>query len=193
MKVAIISTSPRQDSNSLKVAKYLKSLFGAQESAISLFDFREIDIPMVGRGSLDPQNLSAFQQNLIKIWGEADLVVMAVPEYNWITSGELINALHQLGKKPYLQLFNDKVFALVGVSSGRGGRQPCLEVGMIINKLVGFTKQESVVSPLFFESHDTGKNLDEEGMPTGNEIYTKGIMEFVDYTLRMARRWHGVQ
>ncbi|GHB85565.1 NADPH-dependent FMN reductase [Persicitalea jodogahamensis] len=191
MKVAIISTSPRQDSNSLKVAKYLKSLFGAHESDTSLFDFREIDIPMVGRGSLDPQNLSAFQQGLIQVWGEADLVVMAVPEYNWITSGELINALHQLGKKPFLRLFDDKVFALVGVSSGRGGRQPCLEVAMIVNKLIGFNKQVSVVSPLYFESHETGKNLEEDGTPTGNEVYTKGVIDFVDYTLRVARRWHG--
>ncbi len=193
MKVAIISTSPRKESNSLKVAKYLESLFAAHESDTSIFDFREIDIPMVGRGSLDLQNLSAFQQKLIKIWGEADLVVMAVPEYNWITSGELINALHQLGKKPFLQLFDNKVFALVGVSSGRGGRQPCLEVAMIINKLIGFNKEVSVVSPLYFESHETGKNLEEDGTPTGNEVYTKGVIEFVDYTLRIARRWHGVK
>lgn len=193
MKVAILSTSPRQDSNSLKVAKYLQSLFAAHESDTSLYDFREIDIPMVGRGSLDPENLSAFQQQLIKTWGEADLVVMAVPEYNWITSGELINALHQLGKKPFLELFDNKTFALVGVSSGRGGRQPCLEVSKIINKLIGFTSQASVVSPLYFESHDTGKNLEDDGTPTGNEIYTKGVIEFVDYTLRIARRWHGVK
>lgn len=193
MKVAIISTSPRQDSNSLKVAKYLKSLFSSHESDTSLFDFREIDIPMVGRGGLDPQNLSAFQQKLIKVWGVADLVVMAVPEYNWITSGELINALHQLGKKPFLNLFDNKVFALVGVSSGRGGRQPCLEVGMIINKLIGFNKEISIVSPLYFESHETGKNLEEDGTPTGNEVYTKGVIEFVDYTLRIAHRWHGVK
>ena len=193
MKVAIISTSPRQESNSLKVAKYLKSLIAAHESDTTMFDFREIDIPMVGRGSLDPQNLSAFQQKLIKIWGEADLVVMAVPEYNWITSGELINALHQLGKKPFLNLFDNKVFALVGVSSGRGGRQPCLEVGMIINKLIGFNKEVSMVSPLYFESHETGQNLDEDGKPTGNETYAKGITEFVDYTLRVAKRWHGVK
>lgn len=193
MKVAIISTSPRQDSNSLKVAKYLKSLISAHESDTSLVDFREIDIPMVGQGTLDEDNLSDFQEKLITVWGDADLVVMAAPEYNWITSGQLINALHQLGKKPFLHLFNNKVFALVGVSAGRGGRQPCIEVSMIINKLIGFTKQEAIVSPLFFESHETGKNLEEDGTPTGNETYTKGMIEFVDYTLRIAKRWHGVK
>ncbi|WP_373513969.1 NAD(P)H-dependent oxidoreductase [Persicitalea sp.] len=193
MKVAIISTSPRQNSNSLKVAKYLKSLISAHESDTSLVDFREIDIPMVGQGTLDEDNLSDFQEKLITVWGDADLVVMAAPEYNWITSGQLINALHQLGKKPFLHLFNNKVFALVGVSAGRGGRQPCIEVSMIINKLIGFTKQEAIVSPLFFESHETGKNLEEDGTPTGNETYTKGMIEFVDYTLRIAKRWHEVK
>ncbi len=193
MKVAIISTSPRQGSNSLKVANYLKSLIAAHESDTSVYDFREIDIPMVGQGSLDEDNLTEFQAGLIKIWGEADLVVMAAPEYNWITSGQLINALHMLGKKPYLHLFNNKVFALAGVSSGRGGRQPCIELSMIINKLIGFNQQEAMVSPLFIESHDTGKNLNEDGTPVGNEVYTKGMVEFVDYTLRIAKRWHGVK
>ncbi|MPR33359.1 NADPH-dependent FMN reductase [Salmonirosea aquatica] len=191
MKIAIISASPRKDSNSLKVGKYLKSLFTAQESDVSLFDFEEIDIPMVGRGSLDKENLTPFQQKLVALWGEADLVVFAIPEYNWMTSGEFINMLHQVGTKPFAHLFDQKVFGLVGVSSGRGGRRPCLEMTIMINKLISFLNQYSVISPKLFESHETGKNLDDEGNSTGNEFYEKGLADFVDYTLKIARQWHG--
>lgn len=191
MKIAIISGSPRKESNSIKVARYLKSLFSAQESEVSFFDFEEIDIPMVGRGSLEKENLTDFQQKLLKVWGEADLVVFAIPEYNWMTSGEFINMLHQVGTKPFAHLFHQKVFALVGVSSGRGGRRPCLEMTIMINKLISFLNQYSVISPKLFESHETGKNLDADGNSTGNEIYEKGMADFVNYTLKIARQWHG--
>jgi len=192
MKVAIISTSPREESNSLKVARYLQSLFSEEEQKVSLHDFREIDIPMVGRGDLDKDNLTPFQQKLLQVWGESDLVVFTIPEYNWMTSGELINALHQLGTKPFAHLFDGKVFGLVGVSSGRGGRRPCLEINVMVNKLISFLNKQSVISPKIFESHETAKNLQEDGTSTGNEIYEKGIKDFVKYTLRIARQWHHV-
>lgn len=192
MKIAIISTSPRKGSNSLKVAKYLKSILSEQQDDLSLFHFEEVDIPMVGRKKLDKDNLSEFQQKLLHVWGEADLVIFTLPEYNWTTSGELINALHQLGTKPFADLFNNKVFALVGVSTGRGGRQPCLEINMVVNKLISFLNQHSVVSPKIFESHETSKNLNAEGDSEGNDIYEKGVRDFVNFTLRIAQQWHGV-
>ena len=148
---------------------------------------------MIGQGSLDKDNLTDFQQKLLKVWSEADVVVFAIPEYNWMTSGEFINMLHQVGTKPFAHLFNQKVFALVGVSSGRGGRRPCLEMTIMINKLISFLNQYSVISPKLFESHETGKNLDSKGQSTGNEIFEKGMADFVSYTLKIARQWHGVK
>lgn len=192
MKVAVISTSPRQGSNSLKVAKYIQSqVLALGVSEVSIANFEEIDIPMVGRGSLDQDNLTPFQQNLLKVWGEADIVIFTVPEYNWITSGELINAMHQLGGSPFAHLFNNKVFAFAGVSSGRGGRMPCLEMTTLTNKLISFLYQHSIVSPKLFESHETGNNLTDNGESTGNKIYEKGVSDFVQYTLRIAKQWHG--
>ena len=193
MKIAVISTSPRQGSNSLKAARYLENtLRESGQEEVELLDFEGVDIPMVGRGSLDKEKLTPFQQKLIRTWEAAEVVIFTVPEYNWTTSGELINALHQLGGKPFASLFHEKVFALVGVSSGRGGRRPCLEMTILLNKLISFLNQTSVVSPKLFESHDTGKNLDEAGNSTGNGTYEKGVQDFLDYTLKIAHRWHGV-
>jgi chromate reductase len=193
MKVAVISTSPRMGSNSLKVAKYIQFLVEEQGvNEVGLANFENVDIPMVGRGSLDQDNLTPFQQNLIATWGAADVVIFTVPEYNWITSGELINAMHQLGGKPFAHLFDKKVFALVGVSSGRGGRRPALEITTLTNKLISFLNKYSIISPKLFESHETGDNLTEDGESIGNNIYEHGASDFVQYTLRIAKQWHGV-
>lgn len=191
MKIAIISTSPREGSNSLKVARYLKKVLAEKGYTDSLiFDFRKNDIPLVGRGEVDPANLTAAQKDLVDTWGDADVVVFIVPEYNWLTGGELINALHQLGSHHFKHLFNDKVFAMAGVSTGRGGRRPCLELTTLVNKLISFLHVHSVISPKLFESHETNKQLTEDGISTGNPVYEKGLSEFVDYTLTIAKKWH---
>ena len=192
MKIAVISTSPRKNSNSLKVARYVKNVLteqGAKE--VDIFHFEEVDIPMVGRGSLDKKNLTPFQQELYTTWNEADLIIFILPEYNWTLSGEIVNAMHQLGSKDFAHLFNGKVFAMVGVSSGRGGRTPCLDMTTLTNKLISFLNQYSIVSPKIFESHETGANLDQDGRSTGNPVYEKGVKDFVNYTLKVAWKWHG--
>ncbi|CAG5007243.1 hypothetical protein DYBT9275_04002 [Dyadobacter sp. CECT 9275] len=190
MKISILSTSPRKASNSLKVARYISSQLPQDGHEISVFNFEDIDIPMIGRASLDISHLTLFQKNLIAVWEPAELVIFVVPEYNWTTSGELINAMHQLGEKEYASLFDNKVFAFVGVSSGRGGRRPCIEVGLLVNKLISFLNVHSVVSPKLFESHETARNLDEGGYSKGNAIYEKGIADFLKYTLEIAKKWH---
>ena len=190
MKISILSTSPRPESNSIKVARYIKSKLNGTSHDISLFSFVGVDIPMVGRGDLDMANLSTFQTELINNWKEAELVIFVVPEYNWITSGELINALHQLGNDATAYLFDNKAFAFVGVSSGRGGRIPCLEMTRMVNKLISFLNVHSIVSPKLFESHETAANLEPDGTSKGNLVYEKGIADFLKYTLKIAERWH---
>lgn len=190
MKISILSTSPRPESNSIKVARYIKSKLNGTSHDISLFSFVGVDIPMVGRGDLDIANLSTFQTELINNWKEAELVIFVVPEYNWITSGELINSLHQLGNDATAYLFDNKAFAFVGVSSGRGGRIPCLEMTRMVNKLISFLNVHSIVSPKLFESHETASNLEPDGTSKGNLVYEKGIADFLKYTLKTAERWH---
>jgi chromate reductase, NAD(P)H dehydrogenase (quinone) len=193
MKINIISTSPRKESNSLKVAKYLQKQFSKKENAVEnvvlLNDFEACDVPNVGRGSLDKNKLTAFQKTLINHWQESELIVMVVPEYNWTTSAEIINLIHQIGNDDFKHLFNEKVFAFVGVSSGRGGRLPCLEMTTLVNKMISFTGQLSIVSPKLYESHETPKNLDADGNSLGNTIYENTMKDFTDYTLKIAQKW----
>lgn len=190
MNIAVIATSPRKNSNSLRFAKYLQQV--AQESGVdevTVVDFHLFDIPSVGRGVINKNALTDFQQALIGAWEQADLVIFVTPEYNWTVNGDLLNALHQLGSKDFMHLFNDKTFALAGVSAGRGGKIPCLELTTVINKIINFTNQYSVVSPRIYESHETPKNLDEHSKSVGNDIYEDTVKAFVDYSITVAKRW----
>lgn len=190
MNIAIISTSPRQKSNSLKVARYMKSLVEAHTDVeVTLTDFEAADIPMVGRGNLSPGSLSEFQQNLIANWEEADLVLFVVPEYNWITGGELINAFHQLGGKHFRNLFDNRTFAFVGVSNGKGGRLPGIEMTTLVNKIISVLGGEAIVSPKIFESQYTQNELDENGVFKGDASYEKAATDFVAFSLKVAARW----
>ena len=190
MNIAIIATSPRKNSNSLRFSKYLQKV--AQTSGyenITVVDFHHFDIPTVGRGTVDKDALTDFQNELITVWGSADLVFFVTPEYNFTVNGDLLNALHQLGTKDFAHLFNNKVFAFAGVSAGRGGKVPCLELTTVVNKIINFSNQYSVVSPRIFESHETHKNLDENSDSVGNKIYEDGIKAFLDYSLEVTKRW----
>ena len=190
MNIAIIATSPRKNSNSLRFSKYLQKVLQTSDiQDTTIVDFHHFDIPSVGRGIINKEALTDFQRELLTAWEKADLVFFVTPEYNFTVNGDLLNALHQLGSKDFAHLFNNKIFALAGVSSGRGGKTPCLELTTVINKIINFSNQYSVVSPRIFESHETHKNLDENADSVGNKIYEDGVKAFLDYSLEVTNRW----
>lgn len=190
MKIALISTSSRKNSNSLRFVNYLRHLLteGAQHE-VSLVTFDAYDIPFVGQGSVHKDALTPFQEELINTWEAADLVIFAMPEYNWTAPPQATNAIHQLGGPAFKHLFDNKVFAMVGISNGRGGRQPALDMTTVVNKIISFTNNYAIVSPKLYESHETDKNLDEQGHFIGHEIYERTAKAFLDYTLNVAQRW----
>ncbi|MBI38913.1 MAG: flavoprotein [Leptospiraceae bacterium] len=190
MHISVISGSPRKDSNSLRVSRALaKNLTERGHQCPAPIDFHNADIPLVGRGSLDSNNLSSFQEQLIDSMRASSLVIFVVPEYNWITSGEIINAIHQIGNKDLKDVFHNRTFAMVGVSTGRGGRRPAIEMQTLVNKMISFTDGRAIVSPRLLESHETEKNLDAQGESLGNAIYEKTMNAFLDYSLDITEMW----
>lgn len=194
MKIALISTSPRKNSNSLRFVSYLRHLLTeAAQHEVSIVSFDEYDIPFVGQGVVKKDALTPFQAELINTWETADLVIFAMPEYNWTAPPQATNTIHQLGGPAFKHLFDNKVFAMVGVSNGRGGRQPALDMTTVVNKIVSFTNSYSIVSPKLYESHETDKNLNEAGEFIGHEVYERTARAFLDYTLTVAQRWIGAE
>lgn len=190
MKIALISTSSRKNSNSLRFVNYVRHLLTAEgQHEVSVVTFEHYDIPFVGQGSVKPDQLTPFQQELTSAWEAADLVLFAMPEYNWTAPPQATNAIHQLGGPSFKHLFENKVFAMVGISNGRGGRQPALDMTTVMNKIISFTNSYSIVSPKLYESHETDKNLDENGQFVGHDVYERTVNAFLTYTLNVANRW----
>lgn len=190
MQILIISTSAQKDSSTKKVSRFLKRNFEAEGfSQTKVIDFELFDLPSIGAKSLHPDRLSLFQQSLIHTWEKADLVVIACPEYNWSVNAEVLTMLEQLGSRTFRHLFDQKVFAMVGVSSGRGGRLPALEITKITNKLISFLGTLSVVSPKILECHEVPHNLDVDGTSTGNALFDREVRNFVRYSVAIADRW----
>lgn len=186
MKVCILSGSARKDNNTLRVAKALSNL--VEESTI--IDFQAYDLPNFNQQNIQPGSESPFQKRLIEAIDSAQLLLVLTPEYNWFPTAEIINTIHQLAVKDYIHIFDNTVIATVGVSAGRGGRMPAVQLTTVFNKIIGFFGLNSIVSSGVFEVQEVTKCMDEEGNLLDNTAFNKGILNFVDYSSKVAQRWH---
>jgi chromate reductase len=196
MRVSIIAGSPRKSSNTLRVAKAIANEFSrAHGITPRLVDFAYYDIPLMAQGEITAASiLTPFQKELIEAMDDADLVFILSPEYNWMPSAEIINMVHQLATNDFRRIFENKVYAMAGVSNGRGGKIPAIQLSYVINKLLNvFHTETSFVSAKTFESQFTHDVLDENGNSMGNAVYDKGLQAFVTYAVNVSRRWFGVK
>ena len=190
MNITILSASPLSNSNSMRFCMMLQKKLALKGHHVEIIDFEKFDIPFMNKGEVDPENLNAFQKELIDSVTNARLVFICSPEYNWMPSAELINMFHQLGDRKFKPFFDNKVFAIAGISSGKGGKMPCIQITYVLNKLINFLDCDSIVSSRNFESHFTHKELSEDGDILGNEMYEKGVDAFLNFALRTTERWH---
>lgn len=188
MRICIISGSSRSSNNTLKVAKAIEKQLSSFHS-VRLIDFQKFDLPMYNQVQMNDSNKTEFQQELFNALSESHIIIMASPEYNWTTTPELLQLCNVLSERNQLHCIQNKIFAFVGVSSGKGGKTPCIQLMQILNKIISFHKASSVVSSKIFESHFTKEVVDENGNLLQNEMYNKGLEEFLDYTCKIAERW----
>lgn len=189
-KITILCASPRSNSNSLKVSKGLKRVFNEKGfNQVHIVDFKDYDIPFLNQGKVDLNSLTPFQADLINNWSEANLVLIVCPEYNWFPTAEIINLLHQVGDTPFKHLFDNRIFSFVGVSSGRGGRIPTIQLAYVINKLINVLNTHAITAPKSFEVQFAPKVLDADGLSLGNEEFDKGMNLFIEHTIKLMGRY----
>lgn len=189
MNICIISGSARANNNTIRVAKAIAQRLSNLQHEISLVDFMGYDIPLINQATIDVNAFTPFQQHLVQSMEVANAIIVITPEYNWTTTPEILNWLHRFGDKKFASLFNEKVFATVGVSTGKGGKAPAIHLHSVLNKIISFTDLNSVVSPKIFEAHFTKEVLDENGNSLGNQMFDAGLNDFIQYTLRVTQRW----
>lgn len=189
--ITILSGSPRKNSSTLRVARAIMNIIGELDPSqeVKIVDFNGFDIPSANRGSVNVHHLTPWQAGLYDSMSASSLVFVLTPEYNWFPSAEIIQMLHAMGGGSFAHMWNKKVFATSGTSSGRGGRMPAVQLSYAINKVINVFSFESVVSAKMFESQFTDKMLDEDGRSLGNEEYMRGLVAFVEYNMRLAAKW----
>ncbi|MGB0849830.1 MAG: NAD(P)H-dependent oxidoreductase [Bacteroidia bacterium] len=185
MKVGIISGSARKGNNTIRVAYALSKLIDSCE----IVDFQNYDLPGFAEEPMNVGSESPFQKKLIQVMNESQLVFILSPEYNWFPSAEIINMVHVFGSDDYKDMFDNKVIATIGVSSGRGGRMPAVQLSYVFNKIISFMELNSVVSPKSFEAQEVTKCIGEGGELLEVLPFNKGFESFVDYSVKLAKRW----
>lgn len=188
MKVCILSGSPGENSNTIKISKAIYNKLSAI-AAVEIVDFSKSDIPLSGHGNVNISQLTVFQKHLYQSMSEAELVFIISPEYNWMPSAEIINFINQMADKPFSSMWDNKVFALAGVSNGRGGKMPIVQLLTMLSKVLGFMNFNSIISPRPFESQFTQLALDEEGNSLGNTEFDKGLNFFIETAIKFNKRW----
>jgi len=189
--IGILCGSSRTNSNTARVGKAIKRLLiekGIESTRIYMPNFEDYDIPFSNRGTLKPGQLSTFSESVHECLAESKLIFILSPEYNWFPTPEIINLINQFGKREFAECWEGKVFATCGISSGRGGRIPAIQLGYMLNKLINVMNFNSIVSAKNFESQFTPKALDLEGNSLGNPEYDAGLDNFVQYNLNLMRK-----
>jgi chromate reductase len=188
--ITILSGSPRTNSNTIRVAKAIEKECILQGHETELVDFADYDLPNLNQTDIDLNNLTTFQQKLIGNMKKPGLVIICTPEYNWLPSSELINMINQLAGGKTLDMFNNKVFAMAGISAGRGGRYPAIVLSSALNKIIGYFGLKSFVSGKLFEAQFVPQVINEEGELLDNIKFNIGLKEFVHYNLEISKNWN---
>lgn len=135
MKIVVIACSTRPQSQSLKVAEYLRQRLESFETEAGLVDLNAQRLPLY-----DDSDLGAWEEVWRPMSEEleaAEGYVFVSPEWNGTTGPGLVNMLlyvdNEMAHKPVMT---------VGVSAGRGGTYPLVDM-----RLMGYKNNHYVITP----------------------------------------------
>jgi chromate reductase len=186
MYCLILSGSARKNSNTLRFSNAVHKLIVEQNHESHVVDFNEYDFPNFNQKSINWEDPSSFQTLVREHFTKAQLVFVHSPEYNWMPSAEILQFFNQFATNKHLALFHNKVFAMAGTSSGRGGRMPAVQLSNVVNKILGFFDGKAIVSPKIFEAQFVPQVIAADGTLLENEEFNKGLRAYVAGNLALA-------
>lgn len=190
MKVSILSGSSRINNNTLRLGLAMEKVLKGGGIDANVVDFQGYDIPFLNKGEMSGKGSTPFQKYLLESWEESRLIIILSPEYNWFPSAELVNMIHQLGHRNFAHLFEGKIFVFCGVSTGRGGRLPAVQLSGVFEKVVAHLHMHSIISPKKFEGHFITKEVDDSGNFIGDGTFELSLRRFLDYNVQLAVKFN---
>lgn len=120
LKVLGMSGSLRSDSYNRKVLQVAKKIAADLGAEVSEIDLRELNLPMYD-GDIESAGIPEPVQKLKAAILEADVLLIASPEYNYSVSGALKNAIDWASRPYGNNSLDGKFAAIFGVSIGSFG------------------------------------------------------------------------
>jgi len=169
MKIVIISGSTRPDSQSLKVAEYLRSQLENLAANTAIVDLNTQRLPLFddSKDGLWQEVWTPIEEQLLA----ADGFIFVSPEWDGMFNVGLHNMFHYTTAKHVLA---HKPTMLVGVSDGMGGAYPLAQL-----RTVGSKNTHFVVSPESLRISKVKEVL------VNGEIVIEGVKQRAEYSLKV--------
>jgi NAD(P)H-dependent FMN reductase len=155
MRIEIISGSPRQESVTVRVAKFLETeLKQRTEHEIGLIDLREWELPHVEKVYSSVDSVPVEWRPIAERIFKADAFILVTPEYNGSYAPSLKNLLDHFPKQIR------KPFGLVTASPGAfGGIRATQQLLVLVPALFGIASPHLLVVPQVDKKFDENNNL----------------------------------
>lgn len=170
MTIAIVGSSMRENAQSLKIAKWLKDHAEKKlDCNVELLDLHELALPMFTTS----QENDASVGKVLEVFEQADAAVFVSPEWDGMMSHGLVNMQHYLGH----ELANKPVM-LVGVSAGRGGHYPIMQM-----RTMGYKNNHYIISPEALVVQGVNDTFNDHDM--SEHVSDKMLKDRADYGLKV--------
>ena len=179
MNIVIVSSSPRKDSITHRVALHLKdNLIKNTPFNISLIDVRDWNLGLLQNVFSSIDKTPDEYKELAQIMFNANAFILVTPEYNGSYSAALNNLFDHFPKQ------SKKVFGLVTASVGAmGGMRASQQLLLLVPALFGIASPQMLIVP------NVDKTFDEKGVLI-NATFATNIDTFLSNFLWLSKTIH---
>jgi len=186
MKITLVSGSSRANSQSLKVAHWLKEHLHNLGASTHIIDLHIHDLPLKHEEIYQDIDELPAALELRKQFDESDGFVIITPEWDGMASPALKNIFNYAKRS-----MADKPALLVAVSGYRGGSTPIAELRMSSykNTHIAYLPQHLIVrgAPELMNSHDPAEGSTDDQYIKGRAIHDLRVLIEYAKALRQVR------
>jgi NAD(P)H-dependent FMN reductase len=169
MKIEIVSSSPKHNSTTYRVALYLQKLFSqVTEHEVALLDVREHPLGLLQKVFTSVEEAPAGHKQLAERMFGADAFIIVTPEYNGSYSPAMQNMFDHFPKQHH------KAFGLVTASPGAlGGIRAAMQLQQFVLALFGVPSPYMLITPQVDKKFDADGNLLDAGFQKSIDVFVK--------------------